>query len=67
MIKIIKGGIEHCELIAEIGKKTFIESHGKSASKKDVDSFISKTYTIELLSKELTFITLAKLDQLVLN
>ena len=53
MIKIIKGGIEHCEIIAEIGKKTFLESHGESASKNDVDSFVSKTYPIELLSKEL--------------
>jgi len=54
MIKIIKGSIEHIELIAEIGKKTFLESHGESASKKDIDSFVSKTYNRELLSKELT-------------
>lgn len=53
MIKIIKGKNEHCDLIAEIGKKSFIESHGESASKKDVDDFVLKTYNKEVLLKEL--------------
>lgn len=53
MIKIIKGEIEHSELIAEIGKKSFWESHGKSASKEDIEAFVSKTYNKEVLLKEL--------------
>ncbi|MDX1829678.1 MAG: GNAT family N-acetyltransferase [Lutibacter sp.] len=53
MIKIIKGEIEHCELIAEIGKKSFWESHGKSASKEDIETFVFKTYSKENISKEL--------------
>jgi len=53
MINIIKGGKEHCELIAEIGKKTFWESHGKSAAKEDIETFVFKTYNKENISKEL--------------
>ncbi|WP_068449762.1 GNAT family N-acetyltransferase [Polaribacter atrinae] len=52
MIKIVKVGIEHAELIAEIGKKAFLESHGHSASVEDMNSFISKTYNKESISKE---------------
>ena len=43
MIKIIKATINHAELIAEIGKQSFWESHGESASKTDISTFISKT------------------------
>ena len=53
MIKIIKGKIEDCELIAQIGKKSFLDSHGKSASKENIETFITKTYNKETLIKEL--------------
>ena len=53
MLKIIKGEPKHCELIAKIGKETFLESHGESASKEDINTFISKTYTKDKLCKEL--------------
>ncbi|WP_195806632.1 GNAT family N-acetyltransferase [Winogradskyella helgolandensis] len=52
MIKIVKASIEHSELIAEIGKIAFLESHGNSASAEDINSFISKTYNKEAISKE---------------
>lgn len=52
-IKIIKGEVEHCDLISEIGERSFIESHGNSASKKDIDAFVLKTYNKEVLLKEL--------------
>ncbi|WP_245949264.1 GNAT family N-acetyltransferase [Lutibacter citreus] len=52
MIKIVKANIEDSELIAEIGKKSFLESHGNSASTEDINSFISKTYNKENISKE---------------
>ncbi|PQJ73229.1 GNAT family N-acetyltransferase [Polaribacter butkevichii] len=51
-IKIVKASIEHAELIAEIGKKAFLESHGHSASVEDMNSFISKTYNKTSISKE---------------
>jgi ribosomal protein S18 acetylase RimI-like enzyme len=53
MIQIIKCNAEHCDLLIELCKKTFLESHGESASKKDVESFISKTYNKDLIFKEL--------------
>ena len=52
MIKIVKASIEHSELIAEIGKRAFLESHGDSASTKDINDFISKTFNKESVSKE---------------
>ncbi|MBU2929604.1 GNAT family N-acetyltransferase [Winogradskyella psychrotolerans] len=51
-MKIVKASIAHSELIAEIGKITFLESHGKSASAEDINSFIAKTYNKEAISKE---------------
>ncbi|MRH99359.1 GNAT family N-acetyltransferase [Kriegella sp. EG-1] len=53
MINIIKANSDHAGVIAKIGKQTFIESHGHSASVKDVNRFISKTYTTEAIGKEL--------------
>jgi len=52
MIQIIKATIKHSELIAEIGKQSFLESHGNSASKEDVNHFILKTYNKDAISKE---------------
>ena len=52
MIKIVKASVEDSELIAKIGKKAFLESHGDSASAEDLNSFISKTYTKVHISKE---------------
>ena len=53
MIKIIKAEINHAALIAEIGEKTFWESHGISASKSDINAFVSKTYTKEIIVQQL--------------
>lgn len=52
MIQIIKATIEHSELIAEIGKQSFLESHGNSASMEDVNHFIIKTYNEKAICKE---------------
>ena len=52
MIKIVKAHIEQAEVIAEIGRQSFLESHGNSASVEDVNRFILKTYTKEKISQE---------------
>ena len=52
MVQIIKATIEHTDLIVELGKQTFLESHGHCASKEDVHSFILKTYNKKAISKE---------------
>jgi len=52
MIEILKADVNDSELIARLGKQTFIESHGHSASKADVDTFITKYYTTKSVAKE---------------
>ncbi|MDW5289656.1 GNAT family N-acetyltransferase [Formosa sp. PL04] len=52
MVEIIKANATHSKIIVEIGKQAFLESHGHSASKKDIDQYISKTYNKETIFKE---------------
>lgn len=52
MIKITQANREHSQIIAEIGKQAFWESHGHSASKEDINSFIAKTYSKAAINKE---------------
>jgi len=52
MVKIIKANATHSEFIARIGEQTFFESHGHSASKEDIESYISKTYNKEAILEE---------------
>ena len=41
------------ERLSVLSKSTFVSSHGKSASKKDIDIYIHYTYSVKLLRKEL--------------
>ena len=54
MFSIVKATDEDFELLADIGKKSFIESHGKSASKKDIDSYVNNKYSTAYVLKELS-------------
>ena len=53
MITIQKATITDAATIAEIGKKSFIESHGHSASATDIDSYVSKKYTLDAIREEI--------------
>jgi ribosomal protein S18 acetylase RimI-like enzyme len=53
MIKIIRADISHAGLLATIGKVTFLDAHGLSASKEDINIYTSNTYSIEAVTKEL--------------
>lgn len=53
MIQILKATLENAELIAKIGKESFIESHGNSASIEDINLFIQKNYSINSIRQEL--------------
>lgn len=53
MIKIVQANTEHCEALAEIGKKSFLEAHGHSASKEDIDAYVTKNFNSEVFHKEL--------------
>ncbi|MCL5129566.1 GNAT family N-acetyltransferase [Algibacter sp. L4_22] len=52
MIKIQKATVNDAELIAEIGGKSFLESHGHSASENDIKNFIDKTYHEKAIAEE---------------
>jgi ribosomal protein S18 acetylase RimI-like enzyme len=54
MISIIRATPGDAALLTDIGKKTFIESHGHSASAVDIDSYVSRKFTLETLQEELT-------------
>ena len=52
MIQILKATANDAELIAQLGKQTFIESHGHSASKTDINAFLLKYYTAKAVAEE---------------
>ena len=52
MIDIQKATVKDAELIAQLGKKTFYESHGHSAPKTDIDIFVLKYYTTEAVLED---------------
>jgi ribosomal protein S18 acetylase RimI-like enzyme len=41
------------KILADLGKQTFIESHGKSAPQKDIESYINEKYSYSSLQAEL--------------
>ncbi|MDB9805965.1 MAG: GNAT family N-acetyltransferase [Flavobacteriales bacterium] len=41
------------QIIAQLGRKTFVESHGHSASEKSISNFLERNYTKEALAIEL--------------
>lgn len=53
MVSIIKATKEDYKLLADIGKQAFIESHGHSAPKADVDSYIIEKNSAVFFQKEL--------------
>jgi ribosomal protein S18 acetylase RimI-like enzyme len=52
MINIIKATVNDADVIAQLGKQTFIESHGHSAQKADIDVFVAKYYNTLTVAKE---------------
>lgn len=53
MIEIIKPGIEIAHSLAELAKKSFIESHGSSASEEDIQEYVNASLTETTFLKEL--------------
>ncbi|MBF8150008.1 GNAT family N-acetyltransferase [Winogradskyella sp. F6397] len=52
MVEIIKANASHSKLIVDIGTQAFRESHGHSASKADIETYISRTYNKEAILEE---------------
>lgn len=53
MITIVKATPDDYVLLADIGSQTFIESHGESAEKSDIDSYVSEKYSHDFLQTQL--------------
>ena len=53
MISIAKAKVDDAHLIADLGSKTFIESHGHSASTADIDKYVNEKFNINVAQEEL--------------
>lgn len=53
MIEIRKANLNDLEILLKIGRQTFVESHGHSCSKKDLENYIEKAFDPENFKKEL--------------
>lgn len=54
MTTIIKATTNEATLLADIGKKTFVESHGNSASAADIGSYVSGKFSFDIIKEELS-------------
>jgi diamine N-acetyltransferase len=54
MVSIVKANTEHSQLLSEIAKLSFIESHGNSAKTEDVNIYINEKYNYDVFKEELT-------------
>jgi ribosomal protein S18 acetylase RimI-like enzyme len=53
MISIVKANSKDAELLSEIAIPSFMESHGHSASREDINSYITEKYNTDTLREEL--------------
>ncbi|MFZ4800326.1 MAG: GNAT family N-acetyltransferase [Bacteroidia bacterium] len=54
MFSIIKAQEKDCQLLTDIGKISFIESHGSSASSNDINQYVNTKYSNEVFKNELS-------------
>jgi diamine N-acetyltransferase len=53
MTSIVKADSNDFELLACIGRQTFIESHGHSASACDIEAYVAEKYSYDFFKEEL--------------
>ncbi len=53
MISIIPATDHHISILVELGQRTFIQSHGHSAPKKEIDDYVRRNYTEEKIKVDL--------------
>jgi GNAT superfamily N-acetyltransferase len=53
MTSIVKAKVNDCELLADICKTSFIESHGSSAAQSDINMYVNKNYDRDVIKAEL--------------
>lgn len=54
MNSIVKASPSDFKLLSDIGKKTFLESHGKSAPKAEIDFYVDEKYSYTTFQEELS-------------
>ena len=50
---IIKAGIEYANILTEIGAETFIDAHGITAPKYEIDAYVNRVYNTDAIKAEL--------------
>ena len=53
MTSIVKANNKNIQLLTDIGRISFIESHGNSASEADINEYVKKNYTYEAIREEI--------------
>lgn len=53
MITIVRATLNHSNLLTDLGKTTFLEAHGKSASAENIEVYVSKKFTTQAFEEEL--------------
>ena len=53
MTSIVKANEKDSQLLSEIAKITFIESHGNSAELEDINNYVAENYSDNIFKKEL--------------
>ena len=54
MTSIVRANKHHVQLLSEIAKQTFVESHGNSAASDDIDIYVTKNYSADIFKNELS-------------
>ena len=54
MTKIVKANEKDIKLLTEIGRVSFIESHGSSASEADINKYVNEKYSYEVFKDEIS-------------
>lgn len=52
MVSIVRATDKDFKLLADLGKKTFFESHGNSAKQEDIDAFVNEKYNYDFMKKD---------------
>ena len=53
-IKIVRASVADSELLAIIGRQSFIESHGHSAAKEDIDHYIATKLSADFFREDIS-------------
>ncbi len=54
MISIVKAQDTDAPLLAQVGRQSFIESHGRSATAAVIDEYVAEKFNLEVMQEELS-------------